>query len=168
MPSALCLVPNMKCLIITLSDRASRGEYEDRSGPEIEKHMLGKFPEAQIERVLLGDEPDQLKAQVERSNDFDVVITTGGTGVGPRDITPDVVKPMLDREIPGIMEYIRIKHAEAISCSVLSRGVAGIRGSTLVYTLPGSVKAARDYMEEILRSMGQALRLISTNTCDSN
>lgn len=143
-----------------------RGIYEDRSGPKIEELMREKFEDAEIERILIGDEPELLKEQIQRFDEFEVIITSGGTGVGPRDITPDIVRPMLDREIPGIMEYIRIKHAEAISCSVLSRGVAGIKGSTLIYTLPGSVKAASDYMEEILRSMGQALRLLSTNSCD--
>lgn len=150
----------MKCLVLTLSDRAARGEYEDLSGPEIEKLILEKIPGSSIERALIGDEADQLKAQVQRTDEFDVIITTGGTGIGPRDITPDVVNPMLDKEIPGIMEYIRTKHAERLPSALLSRSVAGVIGTTLIYTLPGSVKAVREYMEEILRSLEHALKMI--------
>lgn len=150
----------MKALIITLSDRALRGEYEDRSGPEIVQLLKDKFADADIECVLIGDEAEALRQQVERAPKFDVIITTGGTGIGPRDITPEVVNPMLDREIPGIMEFIRTKHGERLPSALLSRSVAGIIGTTLVYTLPGSVKAVREYMHEILRSLGHALHMI--------
>lgn len=150
----------MRVLIITLSDRAVRGEYEDRSGPEIELLLNAKLQPVEIERVLIGDEPDQLKAQVQRTNEFDVIITTGGTGIGPRDITPDVVNPMLDKEIPGIMEFIRTQHGERLPSALLSRSVAGVIGTTLIYTLPGSVKAVREYMAEILRSLEHALQMI--------
>jgi len=150
----------MKCLIVTLSDRAARGEYEDLSGPEIEKLLLGKFQSLEIERALIGDEPEALKAQVQRTNEFDVIITTGGTGIGPRDITPDVVNPMLDKELPGIMEFIRTKHGERLPSALLSRSVAGVIDTTLIYTLPGSVKAVCEYMEEIMRSMEHALNML--------
>jgi molybdopterin adenylyltransferase len=150
----------MNVLIVTLSDRAARGEYEDRSGPEIETLFQAQFPTAALERILIGDEKEALKQQIQRSEGFDVIITTGGTGIGPRDITPDVVNPMLDREIPGIMEFIRTKHGERLPSALLSRSVAGVIGTTLVYTLPGSVKAVREYMDEILRSLEHALQMI--------
>jgi molybdenum cofactor synthesis domain-containing protein len=150
----------MKILIITLSDRAARGEYEDRSGPEIESMLRATFQTLEIERVLIGDEPNPLREQMQRTDAFDVIITTGGTGIGPRDITPDVVNPMLDKEIPGIMEFIRTQHGERLPSALLSRSVAGIIDSTLIYTLPGSVKAVREYMAEILRSLEHALQMI--------
>jgi len=150
----------MKVLIVTLSDRAERGEYEDRSGPEITRLITDQFPDSDIECVLIGDEEDTLRYQLVRAPGFDVVITTGGTGIGPRDITPEVVNPMLDREIPGIMEFIRTKHGERLPSALLSRSVAGIIGTTLVYTLPGSVKAVREYMHEILRSLEHALQMV--------
>ena len=150
----------MKILIITLSDRATRGEYEDRSGPEIESILRSNVQTLEVERVLISDEPDQLRAQINRTGEFDVIITTGGTGIGPRDITPDVVNPMLDREIPGIMEFIRTQHGERLPSALLSRSVAGVIGTTLIYTLPGSVKAVREYMEEILRSLEHARQMI--------
>ncbi|MEI6891862.1 MAG: MogA/MoaB family molybdenum cofactor biosynthesis protein [Pontiella sp.] len=150
----------MNVLIVTLSDRASRGEYEDRSGPEIESILQTTFPSVATERVLIGDDPELLKAQVQRTGEFDVIITTGGTGIGPRDITPEVVNPLLDREIPGIMEFIRTQHGERLPSALLSRSVAGVIGTTLIYTLPGSVKAVREYMAEILRSLEHALQMI--------
>jgi molybdopterin adenylyltransferase len=150
----------MKILIITLSDRAVRGAYEDRSGPEIESILCSTFQTLEIERVLIGDEPDQLREQIRRTAEFDVIITTGGTGIGPRDITPDVVNPMLDKEIPGIMEFIRTQHGERLPSALLSRSIAGVIGTTLIYTLPGSVKAVREYMEEILRSLEHAQQMI--------
>ncbi len=150
----------MTVLVITLSDRAVRGEYEDRSGPEIVQLLKAHFADADIESVLIGDDADTLREQIKRAPKFDVIITTGGTGIGPRDITPDVINPMLDREIPGIMEFIRTKHGERLPSALLSRSVAGVIGTTLVYTLPGSVKAVREYMHEILRSLEHALHMV--------
>jgi len=83
----------------------------------------------------------------------DLIITTGGTGIGPRDITPEVVKPLLTKEIPGIMEQIRVKYGTKNPRALLSRGVAGAMGNTLIYTLPGSVKAVHEYMAEIVKTM---------------
>lgn len=152
--------------IITLSDRASAGEYEDLSGPEIEKLLNEGFETTHwriaVERVLIPDDADLLKTQIEQAKEqgIDVIFTTGGTGIGPRDITPDVVIPMLDRELPGIMEFIRMKHGERLPSALLSRSVAGTVGNTLIYTLPGSVKAVREYTEEILRTLPHSLLML--------
>ena len=89
-----------------------------------------------------------------------MIVTTGGTGIGPRDITPDVVAPMLTRVIPGIMEAIRVKYGATIPSALLSRGVAGLIGSTLVYTLPGSVKAVNEYLDELFRTLNHSLLMI--------
>ena len=154
----------MRILVVTLSDRALAGEYEDRSGPEIETMLREQFAEVEIERMLIGDNATDLRFQIDRASQFDVVITTGGTGIGPRDITPDVIRPMLDKEIPGIMEFIRTKHGERLPSALLSRSVAGVIGTTLVYTLPGSVKAVSEYMEEILKSMEHAVQTVRGET----
>ena len=148
-----------KIHIITLSDRASRGEYEDRSGPRI-KGLLEEFFAYQqllftIECTLIPDDPDHLRSILigDREAGKDVIFTTGGTGIGPRDFTPDVIKPLLDKEIPGIMEFIRMKYGADKPNALVSRSIAGVMGQSLIFSLPGSVKAVDEYMTEILKSL---------------
>ena len=145
--------------IITLSDRASRGEYADRSGPRIaelvSEHFAATKRKIMIENKLISDNAIELRQLLESeiAAGIDVVITTGGTGIGMRDITVDTVKPMLEMEIPGIMEHIRMRYGAGNSLALLSRSVAGITGNTLIYTLPGSVKAINEYVPEILKTL---------------
>jgi len=145
-------------LIITLSDRASRGDYEDQSGPEVQKMMSDYFGTREwkfsVKRILIPDDPSGLGKLMEEVRDsYNIIITTGGTGIGPRDITVDTVRKYLDKEIPGVMEFIRVRYGATYPAALLSRGVAGIAGKALVYTLPGSVKAVREYLDEIFRTL---------------
>ncbi|MEI6062091.1 MAG: molybdenum cofactor synthesis domain-containing protein [Bacteroidota bacterium] len=155
-----------KALIITLSDRASRGEYADRSGPKIEQLLTTFFENegwnSAIERKLIADDAKALRALLEDAleSQIDIVITTGGTGIGPRDLTPGVVKPLLDKEIPGIMELIRFKYGSLKPNALLSRAIAGVMGGTLVYTLPGSVKAVEEYMSEITPTLRHSIYML--------
>ena len=145
--------------IITLSDRAFGGEYVDRSGPRIRElldaFLADKRWHPQVEQAILPDDAQQLRAELSEActAGVDVIFTTGGTGVGPRDRTPETVANICDKLIPGIMEAIRVKFAAQNPRAVLSRGVAGICGQTVIYTLPGSVKAVEEYMGEILLTM---------------
>lgn len=144
-----------KILVITLSDRAFRGEYEDLSGPRI-RELISEFMnkegwECEIKLMIAPDEPSSLREILDIEIDSsDIIFTTGGTGIGPRDMTVEAVRPFLAKEIPGIMEYIRVKYGSINPNALLSRGVAGVSGKTLVFTLPGSVKAVQEYMNEIL------------------
>ena len=143
--------------IITLSDRAFHGEYADKSGPRI-KELLKKtsnVPRLTSHVTLIPDDPDQLRNVLKESIDAgtDFIFTTGGTGIGSRDFTPDVVSPMLDKEIPGIMELIRVKYGMEKHQALLSRSIAGVSGNSLIFTLPGSVRAVNEYMEEINKSL---------------
>ncbi len=145
-------------LIITLSDRASAGEYEDLSGKVVREKISGYFASSgwrySVENVVIPDEADMLRELIGRAADKrNIVFTTGGTGIGPRDITVDVIKPLLDRELPGVMEFIRVRYGAENPNALLSRAVAGISGKALIYTLPGSVKAAGEYMTEILKTI---------------
>ncbi len=148
-----------KFKVVTLSDRASRGEYEDRSGPRIIEILKDYFDDKpriiEIDHTIIPDDFESLSLVVEKDvyNGYDVIFTTGGTGIGQRDITVEVVKPMLDKEIPGIMEMIRTKYGAQKPNALLSRSVAGLIRDTLVYTLPGSVKAVNEYTTEILKTM---------------
>lgn len=153
------LPKTLRFRIITLSDRASRGEYEDRSGPRIktilEEFLGGARWHTEIEMVILPDDAEKLRAelQADRDGGVDVIFTTGGTGVGPRDITPEVITAFADKIIPGIMEHIRLKFGREKPGALLSRSVAAVLGQSLVYALPGSEKAVREYMGEILKTM---------------
>ncbi len=156
----------LKCKIITVSDRASRGEYEDRSGPRvkqlIEEFAEGKGWEVQCVSAIIPDDPEMLRQELRAARDalYDVVVTTGGTGVGPRDITPDVVAGECDKLIPGIMEHVRMKYGSENPAALLSRCVAGVCGKTVIYCLPGSVKAVEEYVTEILKSLEHLILMI--------
>jgi len=146
-------------LIVTLSDRASRGEYDDRSGPAVATLLKNHYEPGKrainINSRIIADNAAPLNNLIEEAlqQHTDVLITTGGTGVGPRDITVDTVKPLLTQEITGIMEMIRVKYGANKPNALLSRSVAGFIGNMLVYTLPGSAKAVNEYMEEILKTL---------------
>jgi len=153
--------------IITLSDRASAGEYADKSGPHIK--LLSESYFSKLKRLtsvtdhLIPDDPGKLKDLIQTSiaSGADAIFTTGGTGIGPRDITPETVRPMLDREIPGIMELIRVKYGMEKPAALLSRGIAGVSGKTLIYCLPGSVKAVTEYCNEILPTIEHSLYMLA-------
>jgi molybdenum cofactor synthesis domain-containing protein len=152
--------------VITLSDRASRGEYEDLSGPGIEKQLKTFFKniefELEINKHLIPDDPVLLEKLLLEARGLGVnaIFTTGGTGIGPRDYTPDVVKSLIDKEIPGIMEMIRVKYGMVKPNALISRGVAGTIGKSLVYTLPGSLRAVAEYCSEILPTILHSMKMI--------
>jgi molybdenum cofactor synthesis domain-containing protein len=145
-------------LIITLSDRAHRGEYEDLSGPLVKTKLVEFFESVSwscnINSAMIPDDSVSLRELCKNGGkNYNIIITTGGTGIGPRDITVETVRPLLSKEIPGIMEFIRIKYGAEKPNALLSRGIAGIIGKSLIYTLPGSVKAVEEYMTEILKTL---------------
>jgi molybdopterin adenylyltransferase len=131
----------MEILVCTVSDRAARGEYEDRSGPRIVELLRELLPEAQISRAVVSDDPEELHEALSQEG-FAAILTTGGTGLGPRDRTPEVTVALCDRPVPGIAELLRAESLKETPNAALSRGQAGLRGSTLIVNLPGSVKAA--------------------------
>jgi molybdopterin adenylyltransferase len=165
--AALEHVPHLlRARIITLSDRAHAGAYEDRSGPRlailVEEFLASRRYHPGVERILLSDDPRALRAALEaaRTEGVDIVFTTGGTGIGPRDHAPEVVAHACRRLIPGIMESIRGRYGAENPAALLSRAVAGIAGTTLVFTLPGSPRAVEEYAGEIFRVLEHALRMV--------
>ena len=152
------LPEKFEVLIITLSDRAFRGEYEDLSGPKVKERITEFFTSSgwsfNVKTTLIPDESSMLKDLLnEAGNIYNIIFTTGGTGIGPRDITVETVTPFLNKQIPGVMEFIRIKYGTEKPAALLSRGVAGVKGKSLIYTLPGSVKAVEEYMTEIVKTL---------------
>ncbi len=148
-------------LVVTCSDRAYRGEYEDQSGREIVELLLEYNPVWKVERRLIPDEADLLeKLLLEACSGYDVVITCGGTGIGRRDITPEVTRRVCDRELPGVAEMLRMRSLSETPFSVFSRGTAGVRGQTIVVNLPGSVKAARFCTRQLMPLLEHGLRML--------
>ena len=154
--------------VLTLSDKGSRGEREDLSGPEASR-MLG---EAGIETVLsevVPDEAELIAAKLVELADarrLDLVVTTGGTGVSPRDVTPDATLKVIDREIPGMAEAMRRESMLKTPHAMISRAVAGIRGATLIVNLPGSPRGVRENLAVILPALKHAVEKIKGDPRD--
>jgi molybdopterin adenylyltransferase len=146
--------------VITISDRASRGEYEDRSGPEIEKAVRALYPSSSISRSIVPDEPAEIRAALESQAGADFILTTGGTGLSPRDVTPEVTERFCEKEIPGIAETLRAQSFAETPAAMLSRGYAGLRGGTVVVNMPGSPRAVALCMKVLGPVMEHALRMI--------
>jgi len=151
----------MRILVVTISDRASQGGYEDLSGPEIEKILLARVPDVEVSRSVVSDEPSQIEGALLKGMGADVILTTGGTGIGPRDNTPDVTRRLCEREVPGIAECLRLKSLEQTPQAMLSRAFAGTKGDTLIVNLPGSVKGVRFCTELLLPVLSHAKEMMA-------
>jgi len=148
--------------VITLSDKGFKGEREDLSGPAIMKRLKEEGYEI-AEYILIPDNPELLKKSLMRladQRDVDLILTTGGTGCAPRDITPEVTKSIFDKEIPGISEAIRAESLKFTPHAMLSRGVSGIRNKSIIINLPGSPKACLESMEVFLKPIVHAIKLV--------
>lgn len=152
----------MKIARLTLSDRASAGIYEDRSGPEIER-VLGEFGFTGIEwvRVVMPDERDAIEALLRSLADeeqCDLILTTGGTGPSPRDVTPEATRAVLVRELPGFGEIMRMRSFDKVPTAILSRATAGTRGRSLIVNLPGNPKAIGECLPLVVPAIREALK----------
>ncbi len=152
----------IKAAILTMSDKGSRGEREDRSGAVI-REMLIAMPAEIIRYEVVPDELEIIKECIVELADIaaaDLIITTGGTGVSPRDVTPEATKAVIDRELPGMAEAMRAASMQKTPNAMLSRAVCGIRGRTLIVNLPGSPKAVRENLETVLPVLQHAVEKI--------
>ena len=141
----------MKIGRVTISDRASAGIYEDRSGPEIE-NVLGEIFGAETKFVVavIPDEPEKISAllrELADSEKCDLIVTTGGTGISARDVTPEATRAVLEKELPGFGEIMRAQSFAKVRTAVLSRATAGTRGQSLIVNLPGKPSAVRECLE---------------------
>lgn len=151
--------------VLTLSDRSSRGEYQDLSGPAVEESLAGRgeFSVEWVHREILPDEEPLIRGKLRSwadRDELDLILTTGGTGPSPRDRTPEATRSILDFELPGIPEAMRASGRERVPTAVLTRGLAGVRGKTLIVNLPGSPKAVRENMEVLFGFLEHLLRKI--------
>jgi len=149
--------------ILTISDKGSKGERIDESGGVI-KEIVEEKLEARVKKyeVVPDEKGTIIKKLKELVNDgIDLIFTTGGTGLSPRDVTPEATREVIDKEVPGIEEAMRMKGLEKTPHSMLSRGVAGVRKGSLIVNLPGSPKAVKESLEVVLPAIPHALDIIS-------
>ena len=151
----------MKFARITLSDRASAGIYEDRSGPAIEQFFSERIAgEIEWQRVVIPDNQNEIEAALRQLCDEEkcaLVVTTGGTGPSPRDVTPEATRAVLDREMPGFGEIMRVQSFAKVPTSILSRSTAGTRGVALIVNLPGSPRAIGECLPLVLPAIIECL-----------
>lgn len=149
--------------ILTISDGASRGERQDLSGARI-RELITQLPDATVAvGAIIPDEQNQIAAVLREWSDekhLNLVLTTGGTGLAPRDVTPEATKSVLERDAPGIAEALRAISLKYTPMAMLSRGVAGVRGRTLIINFPGSPKAVQECLEYILPVLPHAINLL--------
>jgi molybdopterin adenylyltransferase len=148
--------------ILTLSDRSSRGERADASGPAL-ADLIRTQNWSVAGQALLPDDESAIKSMLRGwadSGKFDVILTTGGTGFSPRDVTPEATRAVIEREAPGLAEVMRAESLKKTPHAMLSRAVAGIRGRTLVVNLPGSPKGATENLQTIIPVLPHAVQLL--------
>lgn len=147
------------CAILTISDKGSRGERQDTSGPQLQGQLTNAGFRI-VDYIIVPDQQELIRETIVKwvdQDQIDLIVTTGGTGLSPSDRTPEATRPLLDFEIPGIPEAMRITSFAKTPNAVLSRGVAGIRKESLIINLPGSERAARENLEVVLPALHHAL-----------
>ena len=157
-----------KVVILTLSDKGSKGERDDASGPLIEE-MVKALPGQVIYYEIIPDEKALIIEALKKSADqlrADLILTTGGTGLSPRDVTPDATLAVIDKQVPGFAEAMRAESLKKTPHAMISRAIVGIRGTSLIVNLPGSPKSVRENLSVILPALPHALSKLKGDPAD--
>ncbi len=156
----------LRARLLILSDAVSRGEREDQSGPVV-RELLETRGWQVAPAEILSDDLDAIRRRLlalTDTDDFDAIVTSGGTGVGPRDVTPEATRAILEKEIPGLAELMRAEGTKKTPRAALSRGVVGVRRAKLIVNLPGSPRGARESLESIVDLLPHVVDLIQGRT----
>jgi len=156
----------LRAIILILSDASSRGERPDLSGPAVRDALEARGWQV-VAIEILPDDLDTIRQRLEAltdADDCDAVVTSGGTGVGPRDVTPEATRAVIEKEIPGLAELMRSEGVKKTRRAALSRGVVGVRKGKLIVNLPGSPRGARESLESILDLLPHVVDLIQGRT----
>ncbi|MFH1593820.1 MAG: MogA/MoaB family molybdenum cofactor biosynthesis protein [Candidatus Omnitrophota bacterium] len=152
-----------KVVVLTISDKCSKGERRDGTGPAVQEMLLKNHSYELVKYEVIPDEPAIIKERLIYHCDVlkaDLILTNGGTGFTERDVTPEATRDVLEREVPGIPEAMRVLNLSKTKRAMLSRGIAGIRAKTLIVNLPGSQKGAIESLEPVLDTIGHGLDMI--------
>ncbi len=155
----------IRVLVLSISDRASKGVYTDKAGPAIAEVLNAQFDDVELVQKLVSDEPSEIEFELKRYSSGDTacdyILTSGGTGIGPRDNTPEVTERLSDRMIPGIAEYLRSESLKETTNAVFSRALAALRGKTLIINFPGSEKGARFCAEKLIPIFRHGVKMVA-------
>lgn len=155
--------------VITVSDRSWRGEREDRSGPEL-KNFIENLGGQVLKTSIVPDEKEKIKQELlelcDREKAPEVILTTGGTGLSPRDVTPEATREIIEKEVPGLAEAMRAESLKKTPMAMLSRAVCGIRKRTLIINLPGSVQGALENFQVVVPVLTHALEILRQKISD--
>jgi molybdenum cofactor synthesis domain-containing protein len=158
---------NYRAVVITISDKGSKGERVDTSGPGLAEMLKRSYDVSGV--VIVPDEADliadTIKSQIDEEG-VDLVVTTGGTGVGPRDVTPEATRAVIDKELPGFSEVMRMESFRITPHSLISRAVCGTRGTSIIVNLPGSPRAAAECLSFIEGALPHALEKVKGDPGD--
>lgn len=162
----------MRVAVLTISDRSARGQREDRGGPAVAETLVRLVPGIEIlQRNVIPDDRAAIESELRQladSDAVDLVLTTGGTGLAPRDVTPQATRAVLDYEVPGIAEAMRAATRTVVPSAILSRQMAGVRGRTLIVNLPGSPMGAVECLEAIASVLPHAVATLRGESRDDH
>lgn len=158
----------IKAAILTMSDKGYKGEREDTSAEEIKK-LLKEIPADLVKYTIIPDEEEMIIENLKELCDtdkVDLIVTTGGTGVGIRDVTPEATKSVIEKDVPGMAEAMRLESLKKTPYAMISRAVVGIRGATLIINLPGSPKAVRENFAAVVPAIKHTIEKIKGDTSE--